>query len=136
MCCDDSEVSKEQELSIQKSLSPIWLDAKHGWGGGSHSDAEKFCDELGGMKLCPYAAYCPHSTGRQPLGGHAVDFNSQGVQYAPIFEGDNAWVMIGQKGGNAATTCMLHKQLEGHDPEWGLNDERHEIKNHILCCKF
>ena len=136
MCCDDSELSKAQEQSIQKSLSPIWLDAKHGWGGGSHSDAEKFCDELGGMKLCPYAAYCPHSTGRQPLGGHAIDFNTQGVQYAPVFEGDNAWVMIGQKGGNAATTCMLHKQLEGHDPEWGLNDERHEIKNHILCCKF
>ena len=133
MCCEGAE-TKQQQHAIEAQMSPIWLDTKHGWGGGSHQDAQKFCNELGGKKLCPYSAYCPHGVGRQPLGGHSTDFNSQGVQYAPLFGESNEWVMIGQKDGNAATTCMLHTQLEGGEPDWGLNEERQDIKNHILCC--
>jgi len=135
MCCEKAE-DIEQQQAIERQMSPIWLDAKHGWSGGSHQDAQKFCNELGGKKLCPLAAYCPHGIGRQPLGGHSADFNSQGVQYAPLSGDSNSWVMIGQKDGNAATTCMMHTQLEGGEPDWGLNDERKEIKNHILCCSM
>jgi hypothetical protein len=135
MCCEKAG-DTEQQHAIEIQMSPIWLDKKHGWGGGSHEDAEKFCNELGGKKLCPYVAYCPHGVGRQPLGGHSADFNSQGVQYSPLYGESNAWVMIGQKDGNAATTCMMHTQLEGGEPDWGLNDERQDIKNHILCCSI
>jgi len=135
MCCEKPETINQHQ-GITKGMSPIWLDTKHGWSGGSHQDAQKFCNELGGKKLCPYAVYCPDGIGRQPLSGHSTDFNSQGVQYSPIFGESNEWVMIGQKDGNAATTCMLHTQLEGGEPDWGLNEERQDIKNHVLCCSF
>ncbi|KAK1747693.1 hypothetical protein QTG54_001656 [Skeletonema marinoi] len=135
MCCEKPETINQHQ-GITKGMSPIWLDTKHGWSGGSHQDAQKFCNELGGKKLCPYAVYCPDGIGRQPLSGHSTDLNSQGVQYSPIFGESNEWVMIGQKDGNAATTCMLHTQLEGGEPDWGLNEERQDIKNHVLCCSF
>jgi len=135
MCCDKKE-SIEAHSVVAKGAIPVWLDRKHGWGGGSYDDAQEFCNELGGKKLCPYAIYCPDGLGSQPLGGHSAYLNYEGIQYAPIFGASNEWVMIGQKDGNAATTCMLHSQLEGGKPDWGLNEERQDIKNHILCCTF
>lgn len=71
------------------------------------------------------------------MGGHAQDFNSIGEQWAPIYgEGTNHWVMIGQKYGNSATTCMDSLQLVGGEPAWGLSNERPEIKTYIMCCDF
>lgn len=126
----------QQHAVVSQGVFPVWLDKKHGWSGGSYQDAEEFCHGMGGKKLCPYAIYCPDGFGRQPLGGHNAVLNNEGIQYAPIFGANNQWVMVGQKDGNAATTCMLHSQLEGGLPDWGLNEERQDLKNHILCCKF
>ena len=70
------------EQAISRNMNPIWLDASHGWKGGSYSDAEQFCRGLGGKKLCPFAAYCPHGPGMNPMGGHSSDFNFEGEQYA------------------------------------------------------
>ena len=135
MCCESADEVEKYSI-VTKGMSPVWLGSTHGWSGGSHLDAQKFCNDFGGKELCPYAVYCPDGAGKQPLSGHGTDFNSQGIQYSPIYGDSNSWVMIGQKDGNAATTCMLHSQLEGFQPDWGLNKERQEIKNHILCCNF
>jgi hypothetical protein len=149
---DDSDISSEiassasfnavattdnalgMEQLIHTELEPIWLGAKDGWNGGSHDDAMEFCQNFRGKQLCPYAAYCPHGSGQPVLGRHRVDFNAEGVLYAPVFGNENHWVMIGQKGENSATTCMSHYQLEGSYPTWGLTDEQSEYKKYILCC--
>ena len=63
-------------------------------------------------------------------------FNYAGEQWAPVSGKANAWVMIGRKYGNSATTCLTHEQLEGGDPDWGLTLDNIGSKLHIQCCKF
>ena len=77
-------------------------------------------------------------------GRHALEFKVEGEQYAPILGGDNHWVMVGNTnntddGGmgdkdSSTKKCMTHRQLEGKNPEWGLNGDRSEVKQHIMCC--
>lgn len=122
------------EIVMQKQLSPLWLGANEGWNGGTHDDALAFCKSIRGQQLCPYSAYCPHGPGMPTMGRHKTDFNSEGEQYAPVFGSANHWVMIGQKDGNSATTCMSHNQLEGGLPDWGMSTDHAEMKKHILCC--
>jgi len=133
-CAKQSEIKYEKEVSI--GINPIWLDEKHGWSGGSYEDGVKFCRELGGKKLCPYDAYCPHGPGAQPIGGHSADFNIEGEQWAPYLGEDDLmhWVQIGTKYGNAATTCYTHHQLEGGPPVWGVSNSASIRKRHIQCC--
>lgn len=135
LCC-----SKQEALSVEDSttakFNSIWLDESHGWSGGSYQDAEAFCEGLGGKHVCPYSAYCPHGPGMNPKGGHSADFTSEGEQWAPVSGKNNAWVMIGRKYDNSATTCLTHEQLEGGDPDWGLTTDNAGAKYHIQCCSF
>ena len=55
LCCMQQE-DLIHEQAISRNMNPIWLDSKHGWKGGSYTEAEEFCHGLGGKKLCPYAA--------------------------------------------------------------------------------
>ena len=53
------EISVEEDLDVEaeigNELQPEWLDFKDGWLGGSHKDAEVFCQSRGGRQICPYA---------------------------------------------------------------------------------
>lgn len=124
----------DMEQIMQNKLKPLWLGEGEGWTGGSHEDAMAFCKTIRGKQLCPYSAYCPHGAGQPVMGRHKIDFNAEGELYAPVFGNENHWVMIGQKGGNSATTCMSHYQLEGSNPSWGLTTERSELKKYVMCC--
>lgn len=135
LCCMNQSLLKVED-DISKAMQSIWLDQSHGWKGGSYTDAEEFCTNLGGKKLCPYSAYCPHGAGKAPMGGHSVDFNLQGEQWAPVFGKSNEWVLVGTKYENLATTCFMHDVLEGRPPEWGLTNENTAIKKYIQCCQF
>ncbi|KAL3786143.1 hypothetical protein HJC23_010717 [Cyclotella cryptica] len=128
--------SFDLEGAVKLDLVPVWLDEEDGWSGGSHDDAEAFCKQIVGKSLCPYAAYCPHGPGQPVIGGHDVDFTTEGVQWAPVFGSNNHWVLISQKGGNSATTCMSHADLEGSSPDWGLTGDRPWLKRHIMCCNL
>eukprot|EP00571_Detonula_confervacea_P005178 CAMPEP_0172328788 /NCGR_PEP_ID=MMETSP1058-20130122/60533_1 /TAXON_ID=83371 /ORGANISM="Detonula confervacea, Strain CCMP 353" /LENGTH=2032 /DNA_ID=CAMNT_0013045917 /DNA_START=48 /DNA_END=6146 /DNA_ORIENTATION=- len=133
----DQQLDEEDfnvETAIAHELQPEWLDLSDGWLGGSHDDAEAFCDDLGGRQICPYAAYCPHGPGQPVSSGHTTDISAEGIQYSPVFGHENHWVMVGQKHGNSATTCFGFEDLEGGPPEWGLTMEEHAIKKHIMCC--
>jgi hypothetical protein len=55
LCCLDQSLLATEE-SLSRGLNTIWLDQSHGWNGGSYSEAEQFCEGLGGKKLCPYSA--------------------------------------------------------------------------------
>ncbi|KAL7527206.1 hypothetical protein ACHAXR_007324 [Thalassiosira sp. AJA248-18] len=125
---------------LHQKFKPLWLSAKEGWNGGSHADAVEFCNSIRGKKLCPYSAMCPHGPGKEVMGGrHHLEFNVVGTQYAPVMGGENHWVMIGSTNGDGGeeeeeTRCKTHRQLEGTSPEWGLNGDRAEVKQHVMCC--
>ncbi|KAL7531697.1 hypothetical protein ACHAXR_008063 [Thalassiosira sp. AJA248-18] len=135
LCCMQQEAMKHEQ-DISHGMNPIWLDSSHGWNGGSYEDAEVLCQGLGRKKLCPYAVYCPHGPGRNPMGGHSEDFNLQGEQWAPVYGTGNQWVLIGRKYENSATTCYTHNQLEGESPSWGLSSDNSRAKRHVQCCTF
>lgn len=136
LCCVNP-MQMLKETSFVKDLNPIWLDEHHGWNGGSHEDANKFCQELDNRKLCPYSAYCPNGPGQQALGGHNSDFNAEEeMQWAPVYGEQSHWVLLNQKYGNSSTTCMDHMELEGHSPDWGTSGEAAIMKKHIMCCDF
>ena len=121
--------------ALHERFKPLWLTSREGWDGGSHSDAVLLCDSVRGKALCPYSAVCPRGPGGSVLGGrHRLELGAEGEQYAPVAGGENHWVMIGERGGEAGTRCMTHKQLEGRAPEWGLNRDRAEVKQYIMCC--
>lgn len=124
------------EDAVILALHPVWLDQAHGWSGGSHDDAIAFCDMISGMKVCPYAAYCPHGPSKPPMKGHADDFAAHGEQWAPMYGEENHWVQIGEKHENSATTCLSHVQLEGNKPDWGLDGTETQMKTYIMCCKL
>ena len=119
---------------LHTKFKPMWLTAKEGWNGGSHSDAIEFCNSIRGKRLCPYSAMCPHGPGNEVMGGrHRLEFVVNGEQYAPVLGGENHWVMVGNNG-EADHKCKTHRQLEGHVPAWGLNGDNKEIKQHVMCC--
>ena len=69
------------------------------------------------------------------MGGHRYDFDRQGEQWAPLSDGENAWVMIGQKYQNSATTCGSLLSLEGSSPgKWDRDYQTKEMKKHVMCC--
>ena len=83
-----------------------------------------------------FSSDCPHGPGYNPVGGHSVDFNLEGEQWAPVYGDDNSWVLIGRKFQNSATTCMTHVDLEGTFPDWGLTGDNAGAKLHIQCCSL
>ena len=134
-------------LQLHEQFKPLWLSSKEGWNGGSYADAVAFCNSVRGKQLCPYSVICPNGPGHAVMGGrHALEFKVEGEQYAPILGGDNHWVMVGNinstdDGGtedkdSSTSKCMTHRQLEGKNPEWGLNGDKSEVKKHIMCCTF
>lgn len=125
--------------TLHQNFKPLWLDAKAGWYGGSHDDAVEFCESIRGRKVCPYAAICPKGDGEDAMvmgGMRQMEFKVEDEQYAPVFGQGNNWVMIGQKEGYPGAKCKTYHQLEKVHPDWGLTNDRADIKKHIMCCNI
>merc|ERR1712216_884242 len=137
LCCQNPTNLNKQNAMVN-DFTPIWMDASHGWEGGSHDDAAEFCEKFGNRKLCPYSAYCPHGPGQPVMGGHDTDFDTEGEQWAPVYPGakKNNWVMIGTKYQNRATTCMDNEELEGEEPSWGLSRENASMRSTLCAVHF
>lgn len=71
---------------------------------------------------------CPHGAGKPVMGGHKVDFNTEGEQWAAVFGKDNHWVMIGQMYQNSLTTCTDRKD--------GVYVPESSQRKYIMCCSF
>lgn len=72
------------------------------------------------------------------MGGHKVNFNDEGEQWAPIGGLDNEWVQIGQMYENLVTTCMTYAELTGRQdgPTWGVTtDNEPDKKKYVMCCE-
>ena len=132
---------------LHRKFKPLWFNESQGWNGGSHSDAVSFCSCIRGKRLCPYSAMCTHGPDGDVMGGrHALTFDvtGDGKQYAPVLGGTtNHWVRIGSseedggrrtEDGGGGDVCKTRRQLRSVSPKWGLNDNRKELKRHVMCC--
>ena len=158
MCCDgagggddagDSESSPSQpppsamtewEQQIQDAHRPSWFSDRLGWEGTTHEDAKAFCESIprgsGGdtLHLCPLQAYCPNGPrDAKPLFLQMDAF--EGEQWAPLSNGENAWVMVGTLNRDPSSTCRSYMELHHKQPSWGLDGSRTELKKHLLCCE-
>jgi hypothetical protein len=141
MCCepDDNWIPQDQTAngvvsSAQSQIDkiamdmfkPIWFGRKHGWQGGSHQDALKFCNNIGGMDLCPIMALCPDGktlfNGMQP-------FPSE--QWSPLSDGE--WVLTGTVEADPSATCQMYHVLT-NQPLSSTDSLSEEKKQHIMCC--
>ena len=129
----------EMEVEILNLHHPVWLGTDAGWAGTTYDDAKKFCESYesftnGTLHLCPLSAFCPDGpTNTKPLYLQMDAF--QGVQWSPIGDSFNSWVMVGKADDEDPMTCLTYMQMFNHSPEWGLDGSRPELKEHILCCQ-
>ncbi len=130
MCCLDTS-NFLAETKYMEALNPNWIE----WSGGTHNEAVNECAS-NNQKICPYAAYCPHGPGKPVAGYHSGDFNSEGEQWAPVYDNGRGthWIQIGQKHDNILTTCLASDQLEGESSGGGIASKEKNFKKHLMCC--
>lgn len=122
------------EMAAMDRYHPVWYESRHGYHGGSHADAELFCANVGGKRLCPEEAYCPN--GVATYAGQKTLFLDQpafeGEQWAPVGrsdwgdDGGNRWVMVGTVEGGSTSTCSPSTSI--------ASDLSIVHKQHVLCC--
>ena len=115
-----------------KTFDPTWYSRMSGWEGITYQDAQEFCAAHDRV-ICAYEMYCNDGPNGIPYGG----MRPNGEQWAPVSNGENQYVQVGEQ-----FTCKRYTDL--HDkkkPEWGLTGlaPEHEhgaggITQNILCC--
>lgn len=76
---------------------------------------------------CPYEAYCPEGSGKEPYGGSKAEVGG----WAPILNTPNDWVMIGY----SLNHCKKYSEMFDDPPSWGQNGGNAENTMHIMCCR-
>lgn len=139
---DISEERSDEEQSIMDYYHPVWYTRRHGYHGTTHQEAEQFCNNIGGKRLCPLEAYCPNGQPSQMKHKALfLDRNSfEGEQWAPIsgkgkIDNDPGWIAVGAVGGYSTATCSTYESLASvADKLWDGGDSPSEHKQHVLCC--
>jgi len=122
------------ETRVQDKHHPVWFRSK----GGSYDEAKAFCESMpsihgkGSLHLCPLLAYYPNGPEVETKPLYLQQEPYEGVQWAPISNGDNQWVMIGDI---ADLTCKTYESINHHPPKWGKDGSSPQLKEHILCCE-
>ena len=128
----------QHEAEILRTHRPVWFDVNSGWKGTTYDEARAFCTSIprgtgGALHLCPLAAYCPNGPrASEPLYLQMPPFD--GIQWAPISNQDNDWIMVGDTG-DGELTCLSYRQINHRDPPWSLDGTSAQLKEHILCCE-
>ncbi|KAK1737323.1 hypothetical protein QTG54_012190 [Skeletonema marinoi] len=126
------------EIATQDTFHPEWFGSSLGWFGGTYGEGKAFCESLpqannGHWYLCPSSAYCPNGPrDKEPLYLQKDAF--EGIQWAPISDKQNGWMMVGKMSQQLPHTCEEYFQINHHDPLWGLDGSSTDMKQHILCC--
>ena len=133
----------DMEIDIIDFYRPKWFDSNSGWIGSTYSDAKAFCksmprDDNSGsgetLHLCPSEAVCPNGPREtKPLFIQLDAFDE--VQWAPISDSENGWIMVGTLVGQEEFTCHTYQEIFQHDPEWGLDGSSPAVVKHVLCCE-
>ena len=129
----------DMEVKIVDAHHPVWFSNQVGWQGTTHAHAKEFCESIphseGGktLHLCPLEAHCPNGPREtEPLYLQQDAF--EGIQWAPISNQDNGWVMVGKFKDDNPLTCQTYLDINHHEPEWD-DGSSPELKKHILCCE-
>ncbi|KAL7552991.1 hypothetical protein ACHAWF_016232 [Thalassiosira exigua] len=135
------EQRSDSEQRVLDNYHPIWYDVSDGYHGTTHPQAEDFCKNIAGSRLCPLEAYCPNGNqnGEGPLFLDRPPF--EGEQWAPFGSSDPAtivdseldWVLIGTIGGDPATSCGTYESL-ANMATWKASGSPSTRKSHVLCC--
>lgn len=129
----------ELEIKIEEAHHPTWYNNELGWKGTTYNDAKAFCESIphgdsGTLHLCPLEAYCPNGPRvSAPLYLQMDAF--EGVQWAPMSNEDNGWIMVGRFSDEQPMTCKSHLDINHHEPDWGQDGTSPELKRNILCCE-
>uniref|UniRef100_A0A7S2L9C3 DUF7495 domain-containing protein n=2 Tax=Skeletonema marinoi TaxID=267567 RepID=A0A7S2L9C3_9STRA len=135
---NESSSMSIMEITTQNTFHPEWFDSRLGWLGGTYDEGKAFCESLpqannGHWYLCPSQAYCPNGPrDKEPLYLQKDAF--EGIQWAPISDKQNGWMMVGKMSQQVPHTCEEYFQINHHDPLWGLDGSSTDMKQHILCC--
>jgi len=121
-------------MNAIKTFDPTWYSRTTGWEGITYADAIEFCHSHDNRVLCSYEMYCNSGPNGLPYGG----IRPNGEQWAPVSNGENQYVQVGNQ-----FTCKRYTDL--HDkkkPEWGVTGlaPEHEhgaggITQNVLCCQ-
>ena len=132
-----SHIMTSNEIEIQDLHHPTWFGKDRGWQGLTYDGAKAFCESIpnkngdGKLHLCPLNAYCPNGPSKtEPLYLQMDAYD--GVQWSPISNGHNEWVMVGNI---ADLTCKTYLQINNHLPTWGIDGKEPQLKEHLLCCE-
>lgn len=132
----------DEERFIMDYHHPVWYDRRHGYQGTTHEEAQKFCENIAGRRLCPMEAYCPNGIPKET--GHNALFldrkSFDGEQWAPFStkrDGsgnvETDWVLIGTVGGYPTSTCSAYESTKSL-AKWKASGNPSEHKQHVLCC--
>ena len=119
--------------NAMKTFDPTWYNRMSGWEGITYADALDFCSEFDRVP-CSYEIYCNDGPDGLPYGG----IRPNGEQWAPVSNGENQYVQVGDQ-----FTCSRYTDTHNKmKPEWGLTGEAPEyehgaggITQNILCCR-
>ena len=133
----------DMEIDVADFYRPEWFDSNSGWMGTTYADAKAFCESFpridsGGngetLHLCPSEAVCPNGPrDTKPLYLQTDAFDD--VQWAPISDSENGWIMVGTIAGEEEFTCHTYMEIFQQDPEWGLDGSSPAVVKHVLCCE-
>ena len=134
----------ESEQGVMDQHHPVWYDRRNGYHGRTIEEAETFCNNIGGKRLCPRAAYCPNGPPTEDSKALYLDRPPfEGEQWAPVSGANDGdlpeWILIGTLFGIPTTTCGSYSELKGRPTappaQWDEKDGPSEHKQHIQCCK-
>ena len=127
------------DLEVKNTYHPFWFNVNDGWNGGTYEEGKAFCESIPNgenstFHLCPIKAVCPNGDSvEKPLTYQTDAF--EGVQWTPISNNHNGWVLVGKISEERPDTCQTYLELYHTDPGFGMDGSQPEIKEHILCCQ-
>jgi len=129
------------DKEVHKKYDPFWFSENHGWKGTTYEDGREFCESMihgpdidDHFRLCPISAHCPNGKDVDKPLVYQMEAFDEGMQWSPISNGFNQWVMVGRSS-DGPFTCRTHMELNYHEPDWGIDGTQPELKKYILCCQ-
>jgi len=137
---NEKTVLTKFDVQVRDEYNPFWFDENDGWDGSTYEASRRFCESIPNgpdstFHLCPIKALCPNGFEAEKPLAYQMEAFGGGVQWSPISNNNNGWVMVGEMSETQPSTCRTFLELYHHDPEWGIDGTQTELKKHILCCQ-